>query len=76
MGIRLRPVPRDGGGEHWRWSVYSCPDLALVRDGQVRGGRDEAERAARAAIEALGGTVESLPGRPTASGPRRGRGAG
>ncbi len=57
MGFRLRRLPADGSGDRWQWTVYSCPDLAFLRDGQIVGDRDKAERAARAAITIMGGVV-------------------
>lgn len=55
MCFRLRSMPSDGSGERWQWTVYSHPDLAFLRDGQVAGDCDKAERAARAAIAIMGG---------------------
>lgn len=62
MCFKLRRLSSDGG-ELWQWVVYSYPDLAFLRDGQIAGGRDKAERAARAAIAIMGGT--SRPPEPT-----------
>ena len=59
MCFKLRPSGGDGSGERWRWAVYSHPDLAFLRDGQVAGDRDEAEHAARAAIANMGGTLRT-----------------
>ncbi len=69
MGFRLRRLPADGSGDRWQWTVYSCPDLAFLRDGQIVGDRDKAERAARAAITIMGGVVRE--GRPTYGAGRR-----
>lgn len=67
MCFKLRRLPSDGGGERWQWAVYSYPDLAFLRDGQIAGDRDKAERAARAAIATMGGTV--APPEPTPANP-------
>lgn len=59
MCFKLRRLLNDGGGERWQWAVYSYPDLAFLRDGQIAGDRDKAERAAGAAIAIMGGISRS-----------------
>lgn len=58
MGFELHRLPTDGSDERWQWAVYSFPGFAFLRDGLVAGDRDKAERAARASIAIMGGTVE------------------
>ncbi len=60
MCFKIRPLPDGDGDGRWQWTVYSWPDLAFLRDGQIVGDRDNAERAARAAVAIMGGTVEIL----------------
>ncbi|MBE7190302.1 hypothetical protein [Jatrophihabitans endophyticus] len=57
MTFETRRLAGDGRAGRWHWAVYTHPDLALLRDGQVDGDRDKAERAARAAIANMGGVV-------------------
>ncbi|RYC29791.1 hypothetical protein D3273_22270 [Lichenibacterium minor] len=55
MIFNVRPI-RDGSpGERWHWTIYEDPQGRFVRDGQITGDRDKAERAARAAIAIMGG---------------------
>ncbi len=55
MSFEVRSMESDGSGERWRWMVYEDPHGPFVRNGQVAGDRDEAERAARSAIAVMGG---------------------
>ncbi len=58
MSFETHRLAGDGRASRWRWTVYAYPDLAFLRDGQVDGDCDKAERAARAAIAIMGGIVE------------------
>ena len=57
MSFDVRPVESDASGQRWHWTVYDDPHGCFVRNGQVSGDRDKAERAARAAIAIMGGTL-------------------
>ncbi len=48
--------------ERWHWMVYENQHGRFVRDGQVSGDRDQAERAARLAIAIMGGVIREATG--------------
>ncbi len=53
----LRALGPDGSGAKWNWSVYEGRDERFLRDGQVQGGPEKAESAARSAMALMGGVV-------------------
>ncbi len=57
MSFNVRLVESDASGQRWHWTVYDDPHGCFVRNGQVSGDRDKAERAARAAIAIMGGRL-------------------
>ena len=57
MSFNVQPIESDAAGQRWHWMVYEHPHGRFLRDGQVSGDRDKAERAARAAIAIMGGIV-------------------
>ena len=57
MCFKLRPSAGADGERFWRWTVYSYPDLLVLRDGEVAGDREDVERTARAAVAGLDGTL-------------------
>ncbi len=57
MSFKLRSVETEGREEIWHWLVYEDPNEDFLRNGQVAGDREKAERAARAAIALMGGVV-------------------
>ena len=57
MTFNVRPIGNGSSDERWYWAVYEDPHGRFVRDGQITGDRDKAERAARAAIAIMGGRL-------------------
>ena len=62
MTFNVRPIKDDSLDKRWHWTVYEDPHGRFVRDGQISGDRDKAERAARAAILLMGGTAQETEG--------------
>ena len=60
MSIDVRSIESDASGRRWHWMIYDDLYGCFVRNGQVVGDRDEAERVAWAAVAILGGLPSSV----------------
>ena len=62
MSLQIRAAESDHSGTRWHWSVYDDQSGHFVRNGEIAGNREKAERAAQAAIMLLGGTLRDIDG--------------
>lgn len=61
MTFQVRPAGDEAPAARWRWFVYEGGDGDFLRSGQTVGRREDAEKAAEAAIAVMGGLVVEPP---------------
>ncbi|WP_237479319.1 hypothetical protein [Lichenibacterium dinghuense] len=61
MTFQIRPAGDGASEARWRWFVYDRGGEDFLRNGQTIGRREDAERAAQAAIAVMGGVVVEPP---------------